>query len=936
MGDIDMAENLVDELAEEFAHRWRTGERPSVEDYAQRYPQWADEIRAVFPAVVMMEQFKPCRADAETSASPPQADDRPQRVGEYRILREIGRGGMGVVYEAEQEALGRRVAIKVLPAHLLANETLRARFHREAQAAARLHHTNIVPVFGVGECDGQCFYVMQLINGRGLDQIIRGSKIEDREAGSGDCQSSILDPRAVARLGVQVADALAEAHAQGILHRDVKPSNLLLDERGAVWVTDFGVAKLVEEANLTQSGDLVGTLKYMPPERFAGQSDARGDVYSLGVTLYELLTLRSAFPDTTPQHLICLITEEMPVRPRKLNPAIPADLETIILKAAARDPAHRYQTAGELAEDLRRFLDDRPILAKRTGPLELAWRWCLRNPALASVTAVAFLLMLAVTVISVAAYVQTAAANREAARANEEMEKALLSETTQREHAERASSLVLGVLNRIYHRFTPTRLVVTPEGSDETEVELPYQPALPPEVVPLLEDLLTTYEQLARTRGEVPKLQAQAAESNYRIGDICRRLGRLDKAVAAYRTAIDLYQRLPAEAVGDTERIKLARTYNELGRTLHSRQQFDEAVRMHEHAIAALTDVPAAFAARPECRYELARAYCLLGQRDMLTQGGRGPGGPGPPGGPGGPGHGPPGGKRRPPRDGPPPPHGPPGHGPEPKRDHARRAVVLLERLVEEFPKVPEYRHLLACCYRDVPPERLGRGKPERSKADRAVQLLRRLVKDFPKVPDYRLDLCEALARPGPPPRHEERDTRTEKQQRLEEAVTLSEQLVLQYPSVPDYAAAHARYLDGLGIALYEAKALSQAEVVHRKAVDGQNKLVKQYPEVIAYRFWLGLMERSLGRVLGERGQMTEARTLLESATNRVEALWQKDSRLGGARPFLGMAYRDLARVYTRIGEAALAAAALRKAEEFGPDRGPGPRRLRERRGGRP
>src|SRR5436305_1033519 len=164
----------VDDLAEEFALRWRSGERPSIEEYARRYPQWADEVRAVLSAVVMMEQFKPRPDGTATPASPAPGTDRPpERMGEYRIVREIGRGGMGVVYEAEQESLGRRVALKVLPGNLLANEKLRTRFHQEARAAARLHHTNIVPVFGVGECEGLCFYVMQLINGRGLDQIIR-------------------------------------------------------------------------------------------------------------------------------------------------------------------------------------------------------------------------------------------------------------------------------------------------------------------------------------------------------------------------------------------------------------------------------------------------------------------------------------------------------------------------------------------------------------------------------------------------------------------------------------------------------------------------------------------------------------------------------------------------------------------------------------------
>ena len=222
----------------------------------------------------------------------------------------------------------------------------------------------------------------------------------------------------------------------------------------------------------------------------------RGDVYSLGVTLYELLARRPAFPDATPQHLIHLITQETLTPLRRLNPEIPADLETIVLKAAVRDPGHRYQTPAELADDLRRFLSDRPILARRTGPVELAWRWCRRNPALAGVTATAFLLMVAITVVSVVASVKTAAANREAAAA-------LDSETAQREYAEQASTLALDALNRIYDRFAPTRLVVIPQAANEAGVE-PPPPALPPEAVPLLEDLLRTYEQLARTAGEFP------------------------------------------------------------------------------------------------------------------------------------------------------------------------------------------------------------------------------------------------------------------------------------------------------------------------------------------------------------------------------------------------------------------------------------------------
>ena len=944
------AANPVDDLAEDFALRLRGGEQPSVEDYAARFPQFADEIRSVLTAVAMMEQLKPSSVEASPPAAP--LDSTPERIGEYRIIRQIGRGGMGVVYEAEQETLHRRVALKVLPGYFLANEKLRTRFHQEAQAAARLHHTNIVPVFGFGESDGQCFYAMQLIRGQGLDQIIRATAVAQGEAvRRGDRSVTVpwvhpptadvgtavaaanetppndqpnapsplagLAPRefchAVARIVVQIADALAYAHSQGVLHRDIKPSNLLLDDQAAVWVTDFGVAKIAEGAHLTQTGDLVGTLKYMSPERFGGQSDGRGDVYSLGVTLYELLTLRSAFPETNPQHLIRLITQETLIRPRKLNPNIPTDLETIVLKAVARDPAQRYQTPGALAEDLRRFLYDRPILAKRTGPLERMWRWCRRNPALASATAAVFLLMVAVTVVSLAA-------NRQTARANAEMEKALAAEKTQREQAEQTSALALEALNRTYDRFAPTRLVVTPPATSEEGVELPSQPsALSPEAIPLLEDLLRTYEQIAHAAGEFPRLRAQAAEANHRIGDIRRRLGRFEDAAAAYRIALDLYSKLVADSDRNDVRIRLARAYNELGRTLRSLQKLDEATRMHESAIRTLTDAPKDLADRPECRYELACSYCTLGQRDMfLTPSGP----PRVPGGPPGSGSEPKGDPRqKPPRGGerdrpPPPPDRP--LGAEPNGEHlGQRAVVLLEQLVREFPTVPEYRHLLACCYRDIPPARFGPGPQAGNRnGDRAVDLLRQLMADFPRVPDYRFDLCETLGRPGPP--GPGRDADAKSRERLEEAIALSAEMLVQYPNVPEYTAAHARYLDWLGIKLFQAGKLEESEKQHRKAVRFQSKLVKEHPNVVAYSLWLGLMERSLGRAIGQRGELTEARTRLEGAIERVEALWKKDARLGGVRPFLGMAYRDLTEVLTRAGEPDRAAAAQRKSESFG------------------
>jgi len=379
-------------------------------------------------------------------------------------VREVGRGGMGVVYEAEQMSLGRFVALKLLPAQLTATGRERERFLREAKTAAKLHHTNIVPVFGFGEADGTPYYAMQFIRGQGLDAVIDELKgqaagahaaygdstvtraanlarslvtgdfaspeaadatgtfapaceplqrpgplpkpgaetvaradtgVPSRVAQSGVAPAHRARPsrdtlmHGIARIGVQVAQALDHAHAQGVLHRDIKPSNLLLDAYGNTWVTDFGLAKAEGLPELTRAGDVLGTLRYMPPEAFEGAFDARGDVYALGLTLYELLALRPAFDESDRRKLLKLVCESAPPPLRKVAPHVPRDLATIVHKAIQRDPARRYQTAAALAEDLQRFLDDRPIAARPVSALEHGWRACRRNPVLSGMGAAA-------------------------------------------------------------------------------------------------------------------------------------------------------------------------------------------------------------------------------------------------------------------------------------------------------------------------------------------------------------------------------------------------------------------------------------------------------------------------------------------------------------------------------------------------------------------
>jgi serine/threonine protein kinase len=345
-----------------------------------------------------------------------------KRLGDFEGLREIGRGGMGIVYEAVQTSLGRRVALKVLGSGLGLTPKAVDRFRREAAAAARLHHTNIVPVYSTGEECGIHFYAMELIDGPSLDSVIRqmrGGECNDTkteppanfdDTGPYVPESSTPSPTSpssgigssvdrfdrTARMISDVADALQHAHQQGVTHRDIKPSNLLLSSDGRLSVTDFGLARMLELPGMTVTGEFVGTPAYMSPEQVAAGRipvDHRTDIYSLGATLYELLTLRRPFSADGRDRLLAMVVHKEPRAPRSIESRIPRDLETICLKSLEKDPDRRYQTAKELADDLRRYINRFAIQAKRSGPVAKIKKWVKRNPSL-SVTGLAVVLAL--------------------------------------------------------------------------------------------------------------------------------------------------------------------------------------------------------------------------------------------------------------------------------------------------------------------------------------------------------------------------------------------------------------------------------------------------------------------------------------------------------------------------------------------------------------
>lgn len=439
MSSQPSSENELFRILDSFLGKSRLPGRKELEE---KYPHLADQLweclegmallrggASVSSERVVQEETLP-EISEKTMATAP--------IGDFQILREIGRGGMGVVYEARQCSLGRRVALKVLPFASTFDPRQLQRFHNEATAAAQLEHPSIVPIYAIGSERGIHYYAMRLINGQHLGNLIRQLREENHipenapddttSLFSTTSESSSIPPevtspegnfhvttqvsqlysghrqefyRTVAALMKQAADALDYAHQCGVIHRDIKPGNLLVDEHAKLWITDFGLAHICSSVQLTQTGEVFGTPRYMSPEQASGKvraSDHRVDIYSLGATFYECLTLHPIFETKNQVQLLRQITSEDPTPPHEHDSRIPHDLETILLKTLEKNPLDRYESAGELAKDLERFLENRPIQAKRPGFLEITRKYLWRHPSVVAggifVMAVAWLALL--------------------------------------------------------------------------------------------------------------------------------------------------------------------------------------------------------------------------------------------------------------------------------------------------------------------------------------------------------------------------------------------------------------------------------------------------------------------------------------------------------------------------------------------------------------
>lgn len=889
--------NPLEILSEEFLDRRRQGESLSVSEFADSHPELSDKIRRLFPAMMALESCKSSRLSNSATARPVDLSiGSLEQLGDYRIVSEIGRGGMGVVYEAEQQSLQRRVAVKVFPRQALPNSRHLDRFLREAKTAARLHHTNIVPVFGVGQQDDLHYYVMQRIDGTSLDEVIqlccrRDSNGRQRLAGDdtqgGDQESTdpairlspsaeasrqlsasplwmsaarfrspseslhevpcsgeqwrlLLDRsgqplwNAIANVGIQVAEALEYAHLQGVLHRDIKPSNLLLDHQGTVWVTDFGLATALEAEQLAYQEEVAGTLRFMAPEQISGTHDARSDIYSLGLTLYELMTLSPAFDDPSRTMLLSRIMKGVFVPPREIRAEIPRDLEAIVMRAMARDSKDRYARAADLAGDLRRFVQGRPVAARPVNPVLQLSRWTRRNPAVASLGA-ALLLTAITSFFVVGAKWKDAVAENQRAEVN--------------------LTLALESMDQILQRFTSSWMAHPIAGdSDATDLDaasLELQMAVSDHSAAVLQDALEFYDRFAQQNPTNPQLYRDTAKVHRRVADIYQRLGQHAKAEEAYQRSLGFLNATQIANDGslDLERIE---TLNQLGFSMYSASRFGDSEREFRRALSLLGaspqgNTPLGRAQDAKIRTNLAQCLSLTYRLDEGKQ-------------------------------------------------SQGRAVDILEQLVQEYPSDSVYQLELARAYRGqywlMGFRRFEDGDDERAEREAirsaGVEILEGLVRNYPNVPDYRCELGELLITTASNSRFR-KDTLDE----LNQAVSLSRELTDLYPSIPRYRAVLARGLLKLADCKCE-KHLAESDRLFDESIELFRSLVRSFPDLPVYRMFLVHALHEQAETLRRLDYHTEACAAMKLAAEEQSRYVQMRPDNDGGRKFLAKLQANL------------------------------------------
>jgi serine/threonine protein kinase len=843
---------------EEYRALLEAGERPDRAAFLARHADLGPALAECLAGLELVHAAAPALSASHTSALDGQADDPLiEPLGDFRIVREVGRGGMGVVYEAEQRSLGRRVALKVLPFAATMDPRQLQRFQNEARAAASLEHPHIVPVYGVGCERGVHYYAMKFIEGQSLADMLAAQRqaSEPRPLGSGEsaplpdgrssdstaCVAGFLTLRAprdaaafrqIAEWGIQAAEALEHAHSVGIVHRDIKPANLMIDSNGSLWVTDFGLARTAADAGLTMTGDVLGTLRYMSPEQALakhGLVDHRTDVYSLGVTLYELLTGTPAVSGKDREEILNAITLDEPRPPRTLDAAIPKDLETIVLKATEKAPGDRYATAQDLRDDLRRWLESKPIQARRSGAWERMRKWVRRRPTLAALVAVSTAaVMLLVGVLLWHNAKLQAAANRE----HQQAEQASQERDSAREQRRQARKAVDDMYTDVAQKWLD-------QQAGLTEVQRDF-----------LLKALRYYQEFVQDEDPDPDLRRDKAWAFIRVAEIQKTLGKLADSEAAQRRAIALWEQLAAEfpAYPEYQR-EVARSRRSIAMAVFEQGRSNEALELFQQAVADCEKLAANFKGEAMYRRELGAA-CLsvsivfyrLEQKEKAAA-------------------------------------------------FLNRAAEVYERLNEQFPDAPLYREDLMLVYDFKASLGIGGLENEASARQQAAEIGEKLMNDFTNEPRYRDTLVMVY--------NNWTDTLM-KLNRLEEAeevnrkaMKLAERLATDFPHILEHRKQLARCHERVGNLFQARGEFEEAKKHLRKAVD-------TCPDVL-------LLDTVAGSLLTfSDPRYRDPAWALEVANKAVQA-----------QPEWASVRSTRALAHYRLGDAKAALADLEKAREF-------------------
>ena len=852
---------VVDALAHDFLARHRNGERPSIDEYVRRHPSLAEQIRSVFPSLLSLEKVK-VGQQAAVDGRATLAGLEIKRLGDFEILREIGRGGMGIVFAARQESLDRVVAIKVLPRQSLLDDADLKRFHQEARLAAAMHHSNIVPVYGTGDFDGSHYLVMQLVDGLSLDKHLAEA----------DAPMSIEE---VANLGVQISDAIAYAHDNDVLHRDIKPGNVILQSDGIAQITDFGLATSTDNER-TRSRTLSGSLRYLAPERLKGVSDRRSDVYSIGLTLFEMLMGQPAFQQNDTNELLHALVNPSPLTIGKHRSDVPLDLETIVLKAMASDPKSRYQSAGELRDDLRRFIANEPIVARKTTSLQRLGLWCRREPKSAIAAATAISALLVISVVSTLAYLFTADANRKTTTALKRSESIVKSSME-------ALDNIVDVVS-----LSPISEPIDFWDSDVLQVDQSFaDPAslASPHAAEILERLRPMYEELLRQSPTDPAIVMRMVGASVQHARILNQLGESQQAGETIQLGTELLEdaSINVQIPEDEKQIWLARLANEQGNYINRGFKLEKADACFKKALLFAQKLPESDL---NAQVEIIRARIGFG-----TNRAKGPRGP-----------------RK------------PDLQREERRLSLEKASQMLDQLRlqrvdttgEELPGLglgkAGIEVLRAQSYLGL--AALANDRDERiQQTNKAIDILKAYLKEHEDSSFVRLELVYALSNgsgdpngmpgkqgPGKLSRDQSRSRpRQSIAPQLEEALEVLRPLREEHPSNPTFVMAEVRIRHRLALTDRRRGRMDDAKRQLEQTIRLESGLVETMPGNVAHRCWHALLNISLAEVLRGLSQPKAAAAAIENARQELAAVSEQhrdhpmvkrvEQRLSGRMP---------------------------------------------------